>query len=262
MARAATDAADAAGDPFATAPGRARRSRRRAPPARPRPAPAVPRYLSEADLRSRLRLELNPISGPMWTATSRLIQSIAGLDVASRGPADVTNPCRLPDRRAAIRSATSPIADQRPSEGSMFQPLPQQQAAARTNTVARCRTGGAPPPTRSPQRMGSRHDPSLALVVPTAPTPHPYLDIVWRRRSEASAKRSSMYANRSLRDGSHVAEQPATRWETAFATVASGNSDSRGAQRRRADSVQPRHAPLSHVVITRFSQQPPLVALK
>jgi len=132
MARAAAEAADAAGDPFATAPGHARRSQRRAAPARPRPAPAVPRYLSEADLRS--------------------------------------------------------------------------------------------------QRMGSRHDPTL--VVPTAPAPHPYLDIVWRRRSETSAKRSSMYANRSLRDGSHVAEQPATRWETAFAIVASGNSDSRGAQRR------------------------------
>jgi hypothetical protein len=180
----------------------------------------------------------------MWTATSRLIQSIAGPTSLSaarcRGLADVINPCRLSDWRAAIRSATSPVANQRPSEGSMLQPLhsSKQQPG---QTIWRDVVPAHHLRHDRAQRMGSRHDPTL--VVPTAPAPHPYLDIVWRRRSETSAKRSSMYANRSLRDASHVAEQPATRWETAFAIVASGNSDSRGAQRRRTDSVQPRHAP-------------------
>ena len=45
-----------------------------------------------------------------------------------------------------------------------------------TGAVARCRAG-ALPPTRSRPAIGFRYDPSLDLVAPTAPMPHPDLDI-------------------------------------------------------------------------------------
>ncbi|TWB86041.1 hypothetical protein FBZ93_1304 [Bradyrhizobium macuxiense] len=75
-ARVAAGARDAAGDPFAAAPGHALRSPRRALCAPQQPTPAAPRSRSEANPWSRSCPGLKPIRGRLWNIAAELIQLI------------------------------------------------------------------------------------------------------------------------------------------------------------------------------------------
>ena len=107
--RAATGAANAAGDRFATAPGRAPRSRHRAPRAPPQAALAARRYPLE--LRCALAHEVrNQIRAPLWHAS--LIQLVTASHDAAVGRG-TSCACRRdqsnPSTRAASCDAVSRI---------------------------------------------------------------------------------------------------------------------------------------------------------